>query len=314
MVRLIVALLLIGASCFVSYNYVEHHEKGAMESLYMHLMPAPLITGGHGEPSEFMLYLPLPESMAAFANGTVVKELDGDKKDVSVAAFTNLQLFQVLSVLLIFVLLSGIPKHLRTGQGDVLTRFFAGFALWVRDDIVFPVMGKERGGQFLPYFMMVFFFIMFMNVLGLVPGSATATASIYVTAGLALTTLIAMIGCGMVAQGPIAFWKNLVPHVPLAIWPLMFFVEVFGLMVKPIALTIRLFANMTGGHLVVLSFIGLIFTFAQLSPVVGYGSAPFAVGFAIFIMIIESFVALLQAYIFTQLSVLFVDASVHPEH
>ena len=311
MVRLIVALLLIGASCFVSYNYVEHHEKGAMESLYMHLMPAPLITGGgdHG-PIEYIVALPLPAALTAFANNTAQMHDGADP----VAAFTNLQLFQVLSVLLIFVLLSGVPKHIRTGQGDVITRFFAGFALWVRDDIVFPVMVKERGGQFLPYFLMVFFFIMFMNVLGLVPGSATATASIYVTAGLALTTLLAMLGCGMVAQGPIAFWKNLVPHVPLAIWPLMFFVEVFGLIVKPIALTIRLFANMTGGHLVVLSFIGLIFTFAQLSPVIGYASAPFAVGFAIFIMIIESFVALLQAYIFTQLSVLFVDASVHPEH
>lgn len=310
MVRLIAALLLIGASCFVSYNFVEHHEKGAMESLYMHLMPAPLVTGGHGEPVEYIFALPLPDALAVFGNNTA--EIDAGEP--ALMAFTNLQLFQVLSVLLIFVLLSGVPKHLRTGQGDVLTRFFAGFALWVRDDIVFPVMGKERGGQFLPYFMMVFFFIMFMNVLGLVPGSATATASIYVTAGLALTTLCAMIGCGMIVQGPLAFWKNLVPHVPLAIWPLMFFVEVFGLMVKPIALTIRLFANMTGGHLVVLSFIGLIFTFAQLSPAVGYGSAPFAVGFAIFIMIIESFVALLQAYIFTQLSVLFVEASVHPEH
>ncbi len=310
MARIVATLLLIGAACFVSYNYVEHHEKGAMESLYMHLMPAPLVSGGYGAPVEHMLALPLPESLTAFANNTA--EMDAGESPT--AAFTNLQLFQVLSVLLIFVLLSGVPKHLKTGKGDILTRVFAGFALWVRDDIVFPVMGKERGGQFLPYFLMVFFFIMFMNVLGLVPGSATATASIYVTAGLALTTLFAMIGCGMIAQGPIAFWKNLVPHVPLAIWPLMFFVEVFGLFVKPIALTIRLFANMTGGHLVVLSFIGLIFTFAQLSPVVGYASAPFAVGFAIFIMIIESFVALLQAYIFTQLSVLFVDASVHPSH
>lgn len=290
----------------------------------MHLMPVPLEFassedaahgdtahgaadghGAHGDP-DYVLALPLPASMSAFANNT-------DAEHPS-AVFTNLQLFQVLSVLLIFVLLSGVPKHIKNGKGDIITQVFAGFALWVRDDIVFPVMGKERGATYLPYFLMTFFFIMFMNVLGLVPGSATATASIYVTAGLALTTLFAMIGCGMYAQGPIAFWKNLVPHVPLAIWPLMFFVEVFGLMVKPIALTIRLFANMTGGHLVVLSFIGLIFTMGELSPVAGWGSAPFAVGFAIFIMIIEAFVAMLQAYIFTQLSVLFVSASVHPEH
>ena len=105
------------------------------------------------------------------------------------------------------------------------------------------------------------------------------------------------------------------PHVPLWLWPLMLVVELMGLLVKPAALMIRLFANMTGGHLVVLSFMGLIFFFAgrEFSGA-GWGIAPVAVAFGAFIMIIEGFVALLQAYIFTQLSILFVHASVHPEH
>ena len=116
-------------------------------------------------------------------------------------------------------------------------------------------------------------------------------------------------------QGPLAFWKNLVPHVPAWLWPLMFVVELLGLLVKPAALMIRLFANLTGGHLVVLSFMGLIFFFAGAShSAMGYGVAPVAIAFAAFIMIIEAFVALLQAYIFTQLSILFVGASVHPDH
>jgi F-type H+-transporting ATPase subunit a len=118
----------------------------------------------------------------------------------------------------------------------------------------------------------------------------------------------------MVVQGPIAFWKHLVPHVPLALWPLMFAVELVGLIVKPIALMIRLFANMTGGHLAVLSLMGLVFFFGGMSPTVGWASSPVAVGLAVFIMIIESFVALLQAYIFTTLSIIFVQASLHPEH
>jgi F-type H+-transporting ATPase subunit a len=106
-----------------------------------------------------------------------------------------------------------------------------------------------------------------------------------------------------------------VPHVPLALWPLMFVVELVGLLVKPFALMIRLFANMSGGHMVVLSFMGLIFFFAgKWGAGGGYGAVPVGVGFAVFIMIIEAFVALLQAYIFTQLSILFVQASVHPEH
>ena len=92
-------------------------------------------------------------------------------------------------------------------------------------------------------------------------------------------------------------------------------VELVGLLVKPFALMIRLFANMSGGHMVVLSFMGLIFFFADsMGSGVGWGVTPIAVGFAVFIMIIESFVALLQAYIFTQLSILFIGGSIHPEH
>jgi F-type H+-transporting ATPase subunit a len=225
------------------------------------------------------------------------------------------QIFQVAAVLLIFVLFLGVPRYLRTGRGDPLTRLFAGFATWIRDEMVVPQMGRELGGKFLPYFLCVFFFILFMNVMGLVPFSSTATASIFVTGALALTTFLAMLVCGMVAQGPIAFWKNLVPHVPPALWPLMLLVELIGLCVKPFALTIRLFANMTGGHMVVLSFMGLIFFLGSAwGSFGGFGAAPIAVGFAVFIMIIESFVALLQAFIFTQLSIIFINASVHPEH
>ena len=96
---------------------------------------------------------------------------------------------------------------------------------------------------------------------------------------------------------------------------LLFLIELIGLIVKPIALTIRLFANLTGGHMVVLSFMGLIFFFGQaFGAAVGYGSAPVAVGFAVFIMIIEGFVAFVQAYVFTVLSAIFVGMSLHPEH
>jgi F-type H+-transporting ATPase subunit a len=120
----------------------------------------------------------------------------------------------------------------------------------------------------------------------------------------------------------VANWKHLVPHVPLAIWPLMFVVELVGVFVKPFALMIRLFANMAGGHLVVLSFMGLLFLAAGVAAAdggvanagVAWGISPLVVGFSVFIMIVESFVALLQAYVFTMLSILFIQASLHPEH
>ncbi|HEX6882534.1 MAG TPA: F0F1 ATP synthase subunit A [Planctomycetota bacterium] len=326
---LVMAALVAGA-CFLSHRYSAHHTGDTVfTTLYMHLVPAVLVqpeahapaaehahadgtTHAHAEPAHAatpLLEIPLPAAMAAFDYRGA-----GAPAPPKTALF-NLQIFQVLAVLLILVAFAGVPRYLRTGKGDPLTRLFAGFADWIRNEMVYPTMGKELGRKFLPYFLFVFFFVLFMNLVGLVPYSATATASIFVTGALALTTFLAMIGCGMAVQGPVAYWKHLVPHVPLPLWPLMFVVELIGLLVKPVALTIRLFANMSGGHMVVLSFMGLIFFMGELwGPAGAWGASPLGLGFAVFIMIIESFVAMVQAYIFTQLSILFVNASVHPEH
>jgi F-type H+-transporting ATPase subunit a len=162
----------------------------------------------------------------------------------------------------------------------------------------------------------LFFFIVIQNVVGLMPESSTPTASIFVTASLAGMTFLGMLLFGMWEQGPIAYWKHIVPHgLPTAILPIMIPVELVGLVLKPFALMIRLFANMTAGHLVVLSFLGMIFYFQQqYGTAVGGLLSPVWVGFGVFIMILESFVALLQAFLFTQLTILFVAASIHPEH
>lgn len=322
--RHLVILALIALPIWLAGRHVPHHTSdNVFITLYMHLIPEKLVvdphaaSGGHGggddhgagavhAGSDYLFAFTFPGAPAVF-------DMDPTHEGTQLVA-TNLQLFQVAAVLLILVCFSGVPGHLRTGKGDYASRLFAGFALWLRDEVVYSVMGKERGRMFLPYFLTLFFFVLFMNLLGLLPGGATATASIFVTGALALITFASMIGGGMVAQGPVAFWKHLVPHVPAALWPLMFVVELIGLLVKPFALMIRLFANMSGGHMVVLSFLGLIFFFAGLAPALGYAASPVAVGFAVFIMIIESFVALLQAYIFTMLSVIFVSASIHPEH
>ena len=319
--RVLAILAVIAVPIWLSARHVPHHASdNVFLQLYMHLIPEKLVAdahgdhgtgagaaaGSHGADPGYLLSFSVPGAPAVF-------DMDGSREGTQLVA-TNLQLFQVAAVLLVLICFSGVPAHLRTGRGDLVTRVFAGFAHWIRDEVVCSVMGKELGQKFLPYFLSLFFFILFMNLLGLLPGAATATASIFVTGALALITFASMVGGGMVAQGPIAFWKHLVPHVPAMLWPLMFVVELIGLLVKPFALMIRLFANMTGGHMVVLSFLGLIFFFAGLAPALGYAASPVAVGFAVFIMIIESFVALLQAYIFTMLSVIFVSASIHPEH
>ncbi len=313
--RGLAALAIVVAAVAVGVRYSEHHQgDNVFTTLYMHIIPAALVDDPHAEHPRPLLEVPLPPGFG-WMDYRGHARAEAEHGNGAKTVLYNLQVFQVAAVLLCLVCFLGVPRYLRTGRGDALTRLFAGFAGWIRDEMVEPVMGRELGRRFLPYFLTVFFLILFMNLMGLVPFGSTATASVFVTAALALTTFVAMVVCGMVAQGPIAFWKNLVPHVPLPLWPLMFVVEVVGLLVKPFALMIRLFANMSGGHMVVLSFVGLIFFLGSAwGAVGGWGASPIGVGFAAFIMIIESFVALLQAFIFTQLSIMFVNASVHPEH
>jgi ATP synthase subunit 6 len=224
----------------------------------------------------------------------------------------DIQTYQILAVLLIFVLFTGVAAKIRAGRPTVA----GAFVQWIRDEMVYPAMGKENGARYAPMFVALFFFIVIQNVVGLLPESSTPTASIFVTASLAGMTFLGMLLFGMWEQGPIAYWKHIVPHgLPPAILPIMIPVELVGLVLKPFALMIRLFANMTAGHLVVLSFLGMIFYFQQQYGVaVGGLLSPVWVGFGVFIMILESFVALLQAFLFTQLTILFVAASIHPEH
>jgi len=324
--RSLLAVAVVVITCVVSTTYsIHHHGSNPFETLYMHLMPAPLVHDSgltHFERGDYLLTVPAPVAALATNAGEVeAARAAGAEVPAAYVALTNLQLFQIAAILLILILFSGIPKYLRTDRGDAPTRLFAGGIIWVRDEMVYPVMGKETGRKFLPYFVIVFAFILFMNLSGLVPGSATATASIFVTGAMALTTLLIMLVGGMVVQGPVKYWLNLVPEVPWALWPILFLVELIGVAVKPFALMIRLFANMTGGHMVVLSFIALIFflatntdLFGAAAPTFGWLASPLSVGFAVFVMIIEAFVALLQAYIFTQLSIIFVYASIHPSH
>jgi hypothetical protein len=212
--RGLVMLALVVVACWASNRYSAHHEGDSVfTTLYMHLVPAPLVepheggaehtaAGAEGEAHTVRALVELPLIFNALA--FMDYRGPGEHSDGPKTALFNLQIFQVLSVVLIVIAFAGVPRYLRTGKGDPLTRLFAGFAQWIRDDMVYPTMGKELGAKFLPYFLSVFFFVLFMNLIGLVPFAATPTASIFVTAGLALTTFLAILGCGMFAQGPIA--------------------------------------------------------------------------------------------------------------
>jgi F-type H+-transporting ATPase subunit a len=194
---------------------------------------------------------------------------------------------------------------------------FESLVIFVKKDMVEEIMGHHLGAKYTPYFLTFFFFILVMNLLGLVPFLHTATGNIAVTASLAVLTFLLMQIAGIREQGLVHYIKSIVPPgIPLWLYPIMIPVEVLGQFTKPFALTIRLFANMTAGHVVILSLFGIIFTFkALLGPLLTLGIvAPVMVGFVLFVDMLELLVAFLQAYIFTFLSILFVNACAHPEH
>ncbi len=180
------------------------------------------------------------------------------------------------------------------------------FVLFVRDEIVVPNMGKA-GLKYLPYLLTNFFFILVMNLLGLIPYGASATGNVSVTAGLAIIAFVMIQISAIRAQGFGHYLAHLTGGVHWALWPIMIPIEVLGLFTKPFALCIRLFANMTGGHIVILALIGLIFVFKSLAV------APVSVAFALGIYMLELFVAFLQAYIFTMLTSLFMGLGMPAE-
>ena len=231
--------------------------------------------------------------------------------------FYDVNLYQLYSLAAMLVVFVAVLASFRGQRTPWILRVFRGWCHWLRDEVVCDVMGKEDGRKFTPYFIYLFFFIAFANLIGLVPKQVTATATAFVTGALAGLTFLIMLVGGMMKQGVVGYWKGLIPHgLPAALVPLMFVLELIGLLVKPFALTIRLFANMLAGHLVIYSFVAMIFLFAKFLEMssVAYGVAILPVGMGVFISIIEAFVALLQAYIFTFLSVIFVQQALHPDH
>ena len=215
----------------------------------------------------------------------------------------------VAALLCIVTTLLALRAHnRRTREGRAPSGFGNGLealVLYLRNEVVLPNVGAHGNG-YVPFLLTLFFFILFANLLGLVPYGSTATGNISVTATLAIITFIVIEIAGMKAQGKgyintILFW----PHdmslgMKMFISPILTPIELIGKFTKPFALAIRLFANMTAGHIVLLALISLIFTFGSwfLVPV------PILMGVAI--SVLELFVAFLQAYIFTLLSSVFI--------
>ena len=228
--------------------------------------------------------------------------------DISITKNVTSLLISVVILLVVFI---SVAKAYKTREGKApkgLQSLLEPIIIFVRDDIAKPQLGYRYMG-FMPYLLTVFFFVWLNNLMGLVPffpGGANVTGNIAVTMMLALCTFVLT-----TINGNKNYWGHIfTPHVPWWLYPLMIPVEIIGVFVKPIALMIRLFANITAGHILILSLISLIFILKSVFV------AGVAVPFVIFISVIELVVGFIQAFIFTVLSALFIGMAVeeHAEH
>lgn len=215
----------------------------------------------------------------------------------------------LLSSVLLILIFTSVARAYKKREGKAPKGFqslIEPIILFVRDDVAKPNLGHKYE-RYMPYLLTVFFFIWFNNMLGLVPffpGGANVTGNIAVTLVLAVFTFLITS-----FSGNKHYWAHVFrPNVPWWLYPLMVPVEIFGLFTKPFALMIRLFANITAGHILVLSLLCLIFVFNSLAV------APVSIIFALFIMTIELLVAFIQAFIFTILSALFIGLAVEEHH
>ena len=222
-----------------------------------------------------------------------------------------------IMTLLVLVLRSMAKSYTRRpGQApNGLTNFLEPLVLFVRDDIAVPIIGKTKADKFLPFLLTTFFFIVTSNLLGLIPfiGGFNITGTIGVTIVLAFVVFVITTVNGNKQYWGHLFWP---PGVPNLVKLLVVPIEVFGMFLKPTVLMIRLTANMSAGHIIILSFVSLVFIFNQnYGEVAGFGMGVFSTMFMIFMYFLELLVAFLQAYVFTLLAAIyFADATQEAHH
>ena len=185
--------------------------------------------------------------------------------------------------------------------------------IFIRDDIAKSAIGEKDYQKYLPFLLTVFFFIFLNNLLGLVPffpGGANLTGNIAVPMVMA-----AMVFIITTLSGKKYYWKHIfaMPGVPKPVLLILTPIEIFGVFLKPLVLMIRLFANITAGHIIILSFFSMIFIFGEMHPLAGYGVSIFSGLFVLFMMVLELLVAFLQAYVFTLLAAMYFGMAVE-EH
>ena len=342
--------ILIGALIALGYYSAAHHraqgeshELNPKETIFEHLgdaygwevpfnhnarIPLPIIVKGQDGWHCFMssrvtdgqTYEGYRISQSEEHHGKVVQVLpDGTEyRPLDFSITKNVAGIFIAAICVIILVMSMKRYYVKNGmkaprRGKGLLELIIDF---VYGDTIKPILGKHAP-KYAPYLLTVFFFILTMNLLGLIvifPGGANLTGNIAVTLVLALITFLIT-----TFSGTREYWKEIFwPEVPVALKcpvPMMQIIEVLGMFTKPLALMIRLFANMMSGHMVVLVLMLLIFIFTNLFGVaVGGGTAIFSVAFTLFMLLLDTLVSFIQAYVFTILSTIFISMSHVEEH
>lgn len=247
---------------------------------------------------------------------------------------TNHMVMMIIAAILMLLIFPALTRRYRDGElvPTGTRNLFEAIMMFIRNDVAKPVLGDETD-RFMPFLWTLFFFILFNNLLGLLPLEpltgpimralfgehahavyGTATANIYVTGTLAFIAWLVIQISGIRANGVVNYAKHFLAGAPVYMAPIMVIVEILGMIVKPVALAIRLMANMTAGHIL----LAVLASFTGMAAAVGIGTLA-GVGIAVIlgstaIMVLETFVAFLQAYIFTFLTALFIGQLVVHEH
>jgi F-type H+-transporting ATPase subunit a len=242
--------------------------------------------------------------------------------DLRLTKFMVLEVAAAVLIAVVFIRLAGRASREGRPRGK-LWNLFESMLVFIRDEVARPAIAHDRhhyhdADKFLPFLWTVFFFVLACNLFGLLPWMGSATGALATTGALAIITFLTVIGAGMMKMGPVGFWIGQVPHMDLPpalavfLKPMIFFIEVLGLVIKHFVLAVRLLANMMAGHLVLAVIVAFI-SAAATSWAIWSSVTVVSVLGATALSLLELFVAFLQAYIFTFLSALFIGMATH-EH
>lgn len=248
----------------------------------------------------------------------IVAEDGGKFYDLSITKNAASLLLVIVLMLLVFISIAKRYGKNKNSAPKGLQSWLEPIIVFVRDEVAKSSIGEKKYEKYMPFLLTVFFFILFLNLLGLIPlapGGANVTGNIAVTMSLALLTFIITS-----FSANKSYWRHIfaMPGVPVWVLFLLTPIEILGMFLRPFVLMIRLFANILAGHIIALSFFSLIFIFGEMNHWVGMGVSVVTLLFTVFMTMLELLVAFLQAYVFTLLSAIYFGAAVeehnHHEH